>query len=403
MRRSLALLALAAGFLPSFLPGTAGDAAAQARKGKEFAQADRDRLNASTVSVISGNPNGTYLFMAYDLAAVLDKGDTLRVLPIVGKGGYQNVTDLLFLKGVDVGITQSNILSHLRKTGEYGSNIDKRLVYIAKLYNEELHILAGQGIESINDLKGKTVNFSDVGSGTQFSTKLIFAALGIDAKEINVGQADAFTKLRSGEIAATVLIAGKPAGSWGRLKLEPGMKILPVPYTEALEADYFPSKLSHEDYPDLIPSGTTVDTVAVGAVLATINWSQDSERYRRVSRFTEAFLENFPEFKKKPRHAKWLEVNLATELPGWTRFAPAKQWLDSRPPAAAAAAAGSAPTRAQFEQFLALQKGSSPNGVQAADPAMFQKFLDWVKTTTPPAARPTGAPAPAAPSGTRLW
>ena len=55
-----------------------------------------------------------------------------------------------------------------------------------------MHILAGPGIKSIQDLAGKNVNFSDVGSGTQFSTRLIFELLGIKAQEVNVGQADGF-------------------------------------------------------------------------------------------------------------------------------------------------------------------------------------------------------------------
>ena len=55
-------------------------------------------------------------------------------------------------------------------------------------------------------------------------------------------QADGYQMVKSGEIAATVLIAGKPTGSFGKFKLEPGMTLLPVPYTEALEQDYFPSQ-----------------------------------------------------------------------------------------------------------------------------------------------------------------
>src|SRR5262249_61335028 len=107
-----------------------------------------------------------------------------------------------------------------------------------------MHVLAGPGIKTIQDLNGKKVNLSDVGSGTQFSARLIFELLGIQATEINVGQADGYQMVKSGEIAATILIAGKPTGSFGKFKLEPGMRMLPVPYTEQLEQDYFPAKLT---------------------------------------------------------------------------------------------------------------------------------------------------------------
>ena len=58
-----------------------------------------DKLNQNTVTVISGNPNGTYLYLAYDMSAVLDDGNDLRVLPVIGKGGYQNIMDVLHLQG----------------------------------------------------------------------------------------------------------------------------------------------------------------------------------------------------------------------------------------------------------------------------------------------------------------
>ena len=183
----------------------------------------------------------------------------------------------------------------------------------------------------MQDLSGKKVNFSDVGSGTQFSTRLIFELLGIKAQEINVGQADGYQMVKSGEIAATVLIAGKPTGSFGKFKLEPGMTLLPVPYTEALEQDYFPAKLTNEDYPNLIPKGSSVDTVAIASVLAVYNWPRDTDRYRRVSLFIDAFFTKFPEFQKPPRHVKWKETNLSATLRGWKRFPAAEEWLAKTP------------------------------------------------------------------------
>ena len=58
-----------------------------------------NKRNKFTVSVISGGINSTYLQMATDMANVLDgqEGDaTLRVVPVVGKGGEQNVMDILY-------------------------------------------------------------------------------------------------------------------------------------------------------------------------------------------------------------------------------------------------------------------------------------------------------------------
>jgi uncharacterized protein len=326
-----------------------------------------EKLNQNTVTVISGNPNGAYLYLAYDMSAVLDDGNELRVLPVIGKGGYQNVLDVLHLRGVDLGITQSNIMSYLKKTGEFGPNIEGRLSYIAKLYNEEMHILAGPGIDSIQDLSGKKVNFSDPGSGTQFSTRLILKLLGINATEINVGQGDGYQMMKSGEIAATILIAGKPTGAFAKFKLEPGMKLLPVPYTEVLEQDYFPAKLTSDDYPNLIPKASSIETVAVGSVLAVYNWPRNTDRYRRVARFVDAFFSKFAEFQKPARHPKWKETNLTSTLKGWNRFPAADEWLAAEKPAVD-------PTLARAQSARAARYNPEEQE------RLFKAFMEWTKS-----------------------
>jgi TRAP transporter TAXI family solute receptor len=335
-----------------------------------------DELNANTVTIVSGNPNGAYLYFAYDMSAVLDDGDKLRILPVIGKGGGQNTKDILYLRGVDMGITQSNILRYYNKTGEVGRNIQNRLRYITRLYNEEMHLLVAPNINSIDDLAGKKVNFSDVGSGSQVSSQLIFEALKIKVQEVNMGQADAFEALKKGEIAASILIAGKPTGAFGKLKAGPEYKLLPMPYPPALQDDYLPATLTHEDYPLLIPEGQTVDTIAVGAVLAVFNWAPNSERYRRVAKFTEALFKNFDKFLEKPRHPKWKEVNLAAELPGWERFGAAKELLAANN---RDQLVGQDRLKQDFAKFLTTSAPAETAATMTEQRRedLFKKFLEW--------------------------
>ena len=339
-----------------------------------------NRLNANTVTLVSGNPNGTYLSIAYDISAVLDDGDNLRVLPVIGKGGGQNVKDILYLRGVDMGITQSNILRYFNETGEVGKNIENRMRYIARLYNEEMHLLAKPEINSIQDLKGKKVNFNDIGSGTQVTARLIFKDLKIPVQEVNMGQADAFEALKKGEIDATVHIAGKPTGAHAKLTPNPAYKFVPVAYTPELFENYLPTKLTNDDYPNMIPKDQPIDTIAVSAVLAVFNWPANSDRYRRVAKFTEAFFANFDKFLDKPRHPKWKEVNLAAELPGWTRFGAAQEILD-REKTSTTNTSNDAQLKQAFEEFLAkLSPNDSRQVTQARRDELFAKFLEWHKT-----------------------
>jgi uncharacterized protein len=332
-------------------------------------------INKDTVGIISGNPNGTYLRLAYDMSAVLDsEEDGIRILPIIGAGGGGNIRDVRFLKGIDLGITQSVLLNRFKRTNEIGP-IEDKLVYIAKLNNEEMHLIvrADSGIESIEQLAGKKVNFSDLNSGTHLSTEEIFDRLKIKPIKLNMGQADAIEAMKRGELDATVLIAGKPTGSTSRVKSSDGFKLLPVAYTKALQDDFLPAVLTHEDYPDLIAPGQKVDTIAVSCVLIAYNWDKGTDRYQRISRFVEAFFPRIAEFQKKPRHPKWKEANLAAVVPGWKRHDAAEEWLaKNRMPAVSN-------ERQQFDAYMTAQRGQAAASAFAPEERerLFEDFLRW--------------------------
>jgi TRAP transporter TAXI family solute receptor len=331
------------------------------------------QINKDTVGIISGNPNGTYLQLAYDMSAVLD-GEAIRVLPIVGAGGGGNIKDVRFLKGIDLGITQGVLLNRFKRTNEIGPIQDK-IVYIAKLNNEEMHLVvrSDSGIDTIDQLAGKKVNFSDIGSGTQLSSQEIFERLKIKVTEVNMGQADAFEAMKRGEIAATILIAGKPTGSTRTLRSADGFKILPVAYNKALQDDFLPAVLTHDDYPNLIAKGEKVDTIAVSCVLIAYNWEKGSDRYQRISRFIDTFFPRIADFQKKPRHPKWKEANLAAVLPGWKRHDAAEEWLaKNRMPAVSN-------ERQQFDAYVTAQRGPAAANSFAPEERerLFEDFLRW--------------------------
>jgi TRAP transporter TAXI family solute receptor len=335
----------------------------------------RARINENVVTIMAGSPSGTDLAIVQDIAEVLDDGERLRVLPMVGKGPEQNIKDVMFLRGVDMGVTQANLLKHFDKTGELGPNLKGQIAYIAKLFNEELHILVRPEVNDIHELNGKFVNFGAAGSGAEITGRLIFAALGVDAQEVHLSDTDAIQKLKDGDIDATIAVTGKPAPALASIKETSGLKLLAVPYAKGLEDEYYPATFTHDDYPALVPAGGRVDTLSVCAVLVSFNWSGDSVRYGKIAKFVERFFANFDSFLKSPRHPKWREVNFAATLEGWKRSPLAQSWIDRAKQATTDSA-----SRSHFDAFLAQASGTRDTPISDAERAdLFRAFIQWNK------------------------
>ncbi len=327
------------------------------------------RVNSGTVSVISGGIGGTYIRIAGDLASVLNDGDKLRILPIVGQGSLQNITDILYLRGIDIGIVQSDVLAFIRRNNLYRS-IDERIAYITKLYNEEFHLVAAAGTTTIEALRGQKVNFGVKGSGTSMTASIVFESLGVEVEPVYLDQSLALEQILSGEIAATAYVAGKPTQIFREIGADRGLRLIPVEYTPPLMDAYLPASFSPDDYPGLIDVAEPVSTIAVGAVMAVYNWSPEGDRYKKVEQFVETFFSRFESFLQEPRHPKWREVNLAAELPGWRRFPPAAQWLERNPPSATGEA------RAAFDDFLQTNAGAGELSQEQRE-ALFSQFVNW--------------------------
>lgn len=340
-------------------------------------KAMRDKLNANTITVMTGTIGGTYVQFGADLASVLDEGDQLRVLPIVGRGSVQSIADILFLKGVDLGIMRADTLDYLERKAVTG-NIRGQFAYITKLYNEEMHVVARTSVKSLADLNGKRVGVDLPNGGTFVTAITIFERLGIKPTYAFIEQRVAYEKLKRGELDAVVAVQGSPSKAVGMVKGD-NLHLVPIPYSEPLQGDYLPSELRAEDYPSLIPPGGRIDTVAVPAILAAYNWSPKNERYAKVEHFVKIFFDRLKSLQQPPFHPKWKEVVLSAPLKGWTRFPAAQEWLDRN-------ATVASDSRQRFEQFMGAQARDTggQDSKTEDDTALYQQFLKWKESQPAP-------------------
>jgi len=335
----------------------------------------RNRKNNWTVGIVGGQLSGTYMTLANELAEVLDDGDNLRIIPIVTYGAASNLDDLLYLQQVDLAVTQSDVFDYFR-TQRKISNLASRVNYIVRLPVSELHILAAPGIESIEDLKGKKVSFGPAGSASSLTGTIVFQRLGVQVEQVLFDNPTALQKLKSGELAALVRVIGKPIDFFAKIPANSGLHFIPIPFSKVFADYYAVSELTNKEYPTLVPEGQPVETLGVPAVLAVFNWQKDSDRYRRVERFTQAFFNKWDKFREPPRHPKWRDVNLAATVPGWTRWGVAEDMLRrlrEKEPAFAQASSE------EFSKFLDDKGSAFAKLTPEQRESIFREFLQWQK------------------------
>ncbi len=322
---------------------------------------DRDRLNASTVTIVTAPVGGAVSTMGSDMANVLDDGDNLRVLPILGKGSVQNLIDILRLRSVDMGFAMSDALEFVKK--EYlVPNIEDRLHYIAKIFNLELHIVARKEINTVSDLAGKKI-FAERNFG-YYTIRNIFDRSNITANiDFKTDIVGGLQKVIDGEADAWAGDIAKVAPLIRNIKNDnKGLHLVPVPFDRKLADLYFPASLTSEEYPNLIPPGETVQTVAASILLMVYAWPEGSERYNRVAKFVNALFSKIGELQQPPRHPKWRETFIDANVPRLHRFKAAEDWLAANVPGREAG----------------IKRDASVAGKpQKNETELFNEFLEW--------------------------
>jgi TRAP-type uncharacterized transport system substrate-binding protein len=331
------------------------------------------RKNNWTVGVAGGQLSGTYMTFANELAEVLDEGDNLRVLPIVTYGAASNLDDLLYLRNVDIAVTQADVFEYFR-TQRKISKLEHRVNYVIRLPVSEMHVLARSDIRSIEDLRGKKVSFGPAGSASSLTGTIVFQRLGVQVEQVLYDNPTALQKLKTGELAALVRVIGKPIDFFAKIPVDSGLHFVPIPFSKIFADYYTVGELTSKEYPGLVPAGQPLDTIAAPAVLAVFNWSKGSDRYRRIERFVERLFTKWDQFREPPRHPKWRDVNLAATVPGWSRWAVAEEMLRRiRPKDAVDPQVASS----DFSAFLKDKGSSAANFTQEQREALFREFLQW--------------------------
>lgn len=280
--------------------------------------ARRTEVNAPVVGIMGAGINGQMTQMLWDISRVASEDGNVRVLPILGGGSLSNINDLLYLRGVDGALIQSDVLTFYKRIG-VEEGLERKLKYVAPLGTQMAHLLAREDIKSVDDLEGKKVNFGRSTSGTVISAGNLFDELDITVEAHNLSHRKALKALRNGELDAMFWMTAPPAELLQSIGATEGFHLLPIPSDRITDESYLPAELSVSQYENL--THQDIETVSVKTVLAVYNWPAGHERYAKVKKFADIFSERFDELRESPYHPIFQTVDLSEPVPGgWVKF-----------------------------------------------------------------------------------
>jgi TRAP transporter TAXI family solute receptor len=301
-----------------------------------FSYCDKDsarctyEANKRRLGLISGGVKGTYIKIADDIRSVLNgfKGpqfadnEGLRITPMVGAGSPQNIEDLLYLTGTDIGLVQADVLEQYRQGnssfGRY-QNIINNIKYLAQIYSEEVHVVCRRGAcgKDFGSNTNIVVNLGPRGSGTEITASIITNNLGFKSDKFRYKEyEEALGELRKpkssqDQLDAMFYVGGKPIALFKNVEEKDGLELVEVvDLPESLDV-YEPGVLDENDgYPGLMGSQAKIRTVAVPAILVVWGGNyQQLTRNQNLRAFCLGLVQKKDEFRKRAEsgaaHPKW--------------------------------------------------------------------------------------------------
>jgi TRAP-type uncharacterized transport system substrate-binding protein len=298
--------------------------------GSAFGEDNKDiaRMNAGAITLITDGSDDQASRYATDLAVLMEAERDLRILPVLGHGPVEAVRDLLFLKGIDASIVPSDTVAYMRKQGLI-EDIEKKVTYVARLGSAQLHVIARKDIATLKDLAGKKINIGAASEARFVTASLVFESLGITFTPVDGREADAVKLLKDGKADAIVLLTPQPSPLAEDLARSGGFRLLNVAGNDELNEIYAPAMLTAKSYQGLAQEGGVTETLGVSYVVAVFDWKKGTDRYYKLRKFADVLYSGIGDLQNGQWNAAWNDVNLSADLPGWTRYVSADEWLAS--------------------------------------------------------------------------
>lgn len=272
------------------------------------------------ISIATGGTSGTYYPIGGALAKVFNENIEGMNASAQSTGASVTNTRLIYNNSVEMAILQNDIANYaVNGENQFADNKVENMSGIAALYPEVIQIIVRDeaGINSIQDLKGKSVAVGAPGSGAEANAKQILEFFDLtydDIEEDYLSFGEAASRLKDRQIDAAFLTAGIPTAA-----------VMDVAATQKISLINFSDqdiKALNKEFPYLtgvtVPAGTynglenDIQTVALKAILV----AESSLSQKVVYQVTKAIFENRKTLIAAHDRAK--DIKLETALDGMT-------------------------------------------------------------------------------------
>jgi uncharacterized protein len=330
----------------------------------------RDQVNAGTVTVITDGVTERYGLvteLAAELATTVGESGKVRLLPVMGTGATASIRDLLYLRGIDLGIVNADSLKFL-EIEQKMPEASRRVRYVTRLLDKTVFVLGRTGTTTIEQLRGKNVAVLGRDSESHVTARTLFSLAAVDVSFVFTDWDDAITQLGAGKVEAIVALERSASALQQRLPKDIDLGLVSVPFTPALNGVYEARSLTAAEAPDII-AANGLNTVKVPTVLAVFGWRKNNNRFEYVNSFVSELLAAITRIKASGRDTLWSEVDPTVPVAGWKLYEPAAELIAAMPRgqavrAPAAVLAAAAPVLQTVPQAAAT---AAP--AQTVDPA----------------------------------
>lgn len=281
----------------------------------------RTEVRNGLVSVLTDgivDPGGRATQAINQLADYASRLSNVRVLPIAGHGAVANVRDLLYLRGVDLAVLNSDVLTFLDQTRQY-PDARRRIRYVTHLFDQKVFLLVRKDVTAIEDLRGRRLVVLSEAGGSRVTATALFGLRKIEVAVEALGPGEVLDDTGLSKFDGALLLSDELVHVRFGAQMRQGYHLLPIAMTPELQKTYRSAVIGGQELAGF-SNAANVDTVAVSTLLAVFNWTPLHGRYADVTNFMAAFFMNLKGLREQTSNSIWRQADIAAQSPGWTRF-----------------------------------------------------------------------------------